>query len=1107
METRTGNSETYISEQGYLHISDYKTLRDELEVLNDDPVDPPELIDDGQEGIMKEQSLTDETKAIMLQLEQLKNRRVELTNELTSVDDQIDELQRMLISERKRTSSVSDNIRVFEGLAEPQRNIVSRSQSMIPSPKHPSSYTHLWHLSEKNGDDEVVIPDDLVMIQPNRTLPSSIKMSGIPSRDSKPRVNSDKVALKIGSYDELTSSQVPPQICSNLQARSHGSSKSISSIEEPIYVNAMIYKTMDEVIAETGHDTDDSVADIIEQSDDEIADENDDSVVCDGPGSFSIEDERIGAGPAIDHIKVRNLQEASMYSKRHFLAKNLLETEQKYFHQLRALERVNSSFRQNIKAYKNKSLIKENECQIIFFRIPDLTRNQNEIVKKLTLKLRDWSTDSTFTDIIWLIKENLKLYEEYINNYTRARTLLEHLIKTKQGDRLADLLKVSITETREKDIMVQDLLYKPVDRMTHHISVLDDIIRHTPSTHNDYDKLRSYQSEFWRVLATVNKGHVSKGTRKVQEKEIIKSGYVTEEISDTEKKLRYVILSNEMILCVKPTNLKKREIDVKWFIPLNNVNVQLRETKEQISMAKKTRMNQLDKEIVELNQEISKLDPKKDRRKRNKFQDALQKKKIDRLKISQTVPLEIKNCQDGKEMKPHSFMFSSEYERAVWTEEIHSAQRKNTGRINITNYDIKDLIEKFKIEGPPASVPESSMKHSRSTYLNGYLSVTVNQASGFQKDSNAWVAIETDFYGSFTTQARTRIQRTKADSNRKHSYLAEWKEEFEIDANGCVDLVALVLNNQPCGDGSTSRDILVAKGELRLPAVCGLVEGESCPVRIETSGGIDLMLVFKYVSRETFKKRVKNEKNSQNKVFDSSLRVLTAKEGRNCPLIVKSCITEIENRGMEDVGLYRVSGAKSDIDEIKRYFEENHPDLSEKLARVDTHAVTGCMKRFFMDLREPLIPHPYADKLFKLDLVNSSGEDTKLLILDALAGLPVENQGTLHALLLHLRKVAAISENKMDLPNLSIVFGPSLIAAEEVSSGINPIDAIQIRGNILLAILEMEDFPSPSEQLLDNSSNWSERRVSRSRPTQSVMSPSNRPVQFPIPAPRSTCPR
>lgn len=94
--------------------------------------------------------------------------------------------------------------------------------------------------------------------------------------------------------------------------------------------------------------SDDSVADVIEQSDDEIVDGND-SVLCDGP---PIEDDRVGASPAIDHIKVRNLQEASMYSKRHYLAKNLLETEQKYYHQLRALERVNSSFRQNIKAYK-----------------------------------------------------------------------------------------------------------------------------------------------------------------------------------------------------------------------------------------------------------------------------------------------------------------------------------------------------------------------------------------------------------------------------------------------------------------------------------------------------------------------------------------------------------------------------------------------------------------------------------------------------------------------------------------------------------------------------------------------------------------------------------
>ena len=144
-------------------------------------------------SMAEEESLTDESKAIMQQLEQLKNRRNELAEELTSVDEQIDELQRMLISERKRTSSVSDNIRVFEGLAAPKRNPVSRSQTMIPSPKHPSSYTHLWHLSEKNGDDEVVIPEDLMMIQPNRTLPSSIKMSGKFSRKRQTSVPNTQI--------------------------------------------------------------------------------------------------------------------------------------------------------------------------------------------------------------------------------------------------------------------------------------------------------------------------------------------------------------------------------------------------------------------------------------------------------------------------------------------------------------------------------------------------------------------------------------------------------------------------------------------------------------------------------------------------------------------------------------------------------------------------------------------------------------------------------------------------------------------------------------------------------------------------------------------------
>ena len=59
--------------------------------------------------------------------------------------------------------------------------------------------------------------------------------------------------------------------------------------------------------------------------------------------------------------------------------------------------------------------------------------------------------------------------------------------------------------------------------------------------------------------------------------------------------------------------------------------------------------------------------------------------------------------------------------------------------------------------------------------------------------------------------------------------------------------------------------------------------------------------------------------------------------GRSCPYIVRAAITEIESRGMADVGLYRVSAARSDIIMLKEYFDTNHPDLNRKLQECDIH--------------------------------------------------------------------------------------------------------------------------------------------------------------------------
>lgn len=39
------------------------------------------------------------------------------------------------------------------------------------------------------------------------------------------------------------------------------------------------------------------------------------------------------------------------------------------------------------------------------------------------------------------------------------------------------------------------------------------------------------------------------------------------------------------------------------------------------------------------------------------------------------------------------------------------------------------------------------------------------------------------------------------------------------------------------------------------------------------------------------------------------------------PLIVRQCVEEIERRGMEEVGIYRVSGVATDIQGLKAAFD------------------------------------------------------------------------------------------------------------------------------------------------------------------------------------------
>lgn len=41
------------------------------------------------------------------------------------------------------------------------------------------------------------------------------------------------------------------------------------------------------------------------------------------------------------------------------------------------------------------------------------------------------------------------------------------------------------------------------------------------------------------------------------------------------------------------------------------------------------------------------------------------------------------------------------------------------------------------------------------------------------------------------------------------------------------------------------------------------------------------------------------------------------------PLIVRQCVEEVERRGLEEVGIYRVSGVATDIQALKAAFDSS----------------------------------------------------------------------------------------------------------------------------------------------------------------------------------------
>ncbi|XP_018419049.1 PREDICTED: rho GTPase-activating protein 42 [Nanorana parkeri] len=148
---------------------------------------------------------------------------------------------------------------------------------------------------------------------------------------------------------------------------------------------------------------------------------------------------------------------------------------------------------------------------------------------------------------------------------------------------------------------------------------------------------------------------------------------------------------------------------------------------------------------------------------------------------------------------------------------------------------------------------------------------------------------------------------------------------------------------------------------------------------------------------------------------------------------VKKCIHSVETRGITILGLYRIGGVNSKVQKLMNtvFSPKAPPDMDIDLEMWDNKTITSALKNYLRCLIEPLMTY----KLHKdfILAVKSDDQNYRVQAVHALVHkLPEKNREMLDILIKHLVKVSLHSQqNLMTFSNLGVIFGPTLMRAQE----------------------------------------------------------------------------
>nr|XP_060612849.1 active breakpoint cluster region-related protein isoform X2 [Anolis sagrei ordinatus] len=716
--------------------------------------------------------------------------------------------------------------------------------------------------------------------------------------------------------------------------------------------------------------------------------------------------------------------------------KDFLANEEMYLHQLEALLLPLKPLRAT--ATTSQPVLTAQQIETIFYKIQEIYEIHKELYDGLWPRVQAWDSAAVQGHLFQKMASQLGVYKAFVDNYKVAlETALKCSQNNNQFQKISEELKVKGPKDSKEShtsVSMEALLYKPINRVTRSTLVLHDLLKHTPPDHPDFpllqDALRVSQTFLSSINEDIDPRRTAVTTPKGETRQLVKDGFLVE-VAEGSRKLRHLFLFTDMLLCAKLKKAaagKPQQYECKWYLPLAELVFPSPEESDACPQVQAMPDHDLEDVKMKISSIKSEVQKEKASKGQSRAVERLKKKMFDNefwlLLNSPSIPFRIHN-RNGKS---YLFLLSSDYERAEWREAIQKLQKKDLQAFVLSSIELQVLTGScFKLRTVHHLPVTSNKDDDESPGMNGFLHVIVHSATGFKHSANLYCTLEVDSFGYFVSKAKTRVFRDTTEP--------QWNEEFEIELEGSQTL--RILCYEKCYDKSKMNkdnneivDKIVGKGQVQLDPQT--VQTKDWHMDVIEMNGVKVEFSMKFTSRDLSLKRTPSKK--QTGVFGVKISVVTKRERSKVPYIVRQCIEEVEKRGIDEVGIYRISGVATDIQALKAAFDANSKDILMMLSDMDINAIAGTLKLYFRELPEPLL----TDRLYPAFMEGIALSDPAAkenCMMHLLRSLPDPNLITFLFLLEHLKRAAEKEPvNKMSLHNLATVFGPTLLRPSEGES-------------------------------------------------------------------------